>query len=389
MNKKFPKNFLWGVAYSSHQVEGNNENNWTDWEEKGRPEEKSGVACDSWNRYKEDHKLANDLGCGGFRLSLEWSRIEPEEGKFSKEALDHYRKILQNIKKQGMKRVVTLWHWTSPIWFEENCGWHKKESVEYFSKYCAKVMKELGDEIDIFLTLNEPANPLVQGYLTGSFPPGKRNVFLCSKAKNNFIKAHKNCYEIVKKNFPRLPVGITQFCITLETGKTLFFLAPIIKKIQNYFNWHFFDGSSEYHDFIGVNYYTTYFLSLIPPFSVRKTTKGRRTDMGWGVYPQGIKEVLIDAKKRFERPIYILENGLADSEDKYRADYIEEYLEKVHEAIEEGADIKGYFYWSLLDNFEWNFGYGPKFGLCAIEKKTLDRKPRKSYFAYQKIIKNK
>jgi beta-glucosidase len=146
MKKKFPENFLWGVAYSSHQVEGNNVNNdWWEWEEKGKTKEKSGWACDSWNRYLIDHKLVEDLGCNSFRISLEWSRIEPTEGEFSEEALKHYKKVLADLEKRGIKRVVTLFHWTLPIWFAEKYGWHHPRSSEVFSKYCEKFLRNPGE----------------------------------------------------------------------------------------------------------------------------------------------------------------------------------------------------------------------------------------------------
>ncbi len=384
MNQKFPKDFLWGVAYSSHQVEGNNKNDWTRWEDQGKvAKEKSGLACDSWNLFKEDHQLAQDLGCGGFRMSLEWSRIEPSEGEFSQEALAHYKKILQNIKKRGMKRVVTLWHWGLPLWFADNYGWHKKESVEYFARYCQRVIEELGDEIDVFLTLNEPTVPLNKGYLAGVFPPGKISPWNYFRARKNMIEAHKKCYKLIKKSFPQLPVGITQFCNTFESRG---FLKKLFEKFQDFYNWGFVKNGQDYHDFIGIDYYATFEPRMIPP-SIRKTTQNRWTDIGWGIYPQGIYDICWQAKEKFDKPIYIFENGLADFKDKYRTEFIQEHLEYLKKAIDQGADIRGYFHWSLLDNFEWNCGYGPKFGLCEVDFKTMKRIPRKSYYEYGKIIK--
>jgi beta-glucosidase len=384
-NKKFPRNFLWGVAYSSFQVEGTDRNNdWWRWAEEGKTKDKIGKACDSWNRYDEDHKLAQDLGCGGFRLSLEWSRIEPEEGKFSQEALDHYRKILQNIKRRGMKRTVTLWHWGLPLWFADNYGWHKKESAEIFSRYCQKVIDELGGETDIFLTINEPTIPLNKGYLAGVFPPGKINPWSYFQARKNMIEAHRKCYGIIKKSQSDLPVGITQFCNTFESCG---FAKKLIDKFQDFYNWGFVKSNQDCHDFIGIDYYATFEPKFLPPSIKRKTTQDRWTDIGWGIYPRGIYDICLQARKEFgDKPIYIFENGLADAKDKYRADFIREHLEYLKKAIDEGADVRGYFHWSLLDNFEWNLGYGPKFGLCEVDFKTIERRPRKSYYEYGKII---
>jgi beta-glucosidase len=383
---RFPKGFLWGVAYSSFQVEGGIENNdWWRWAENGKTKEKVGRACDSWNRYDEDHKLAQDLGCGGFRLSLEWSRIEPREGEFSQEALSHYKKILKNVKKRGMKRVVTLWHWGLPLWFADKYGWHKKESVEFFSRYCQKVVDELGGEVDIFLTMNEPTVPLNKGYLVGVFPPGKINLWSYFQARKNMIEAHRECYGIIKKSQSDLPVGITQFCNTFESCG---FAKKLIDKFQDFYNWGFIKSDAHCHDFIGIDYYATFEPRFIPPLVKRKTTQDRWTDIGWGIYPRGICDICLQAKKEFSnKPIYIFENGLADDNDKYREDFIQEHLEYLKKAIDQGADVRGYFHWSLLDNFEWNLGYGPKFGLCEVDFETMERKPRKSYYEYGKIVK--
>jgi beta-glucosidase len=172
----FSTGFLWGASTSSYQIEGNNSNSdWWQWEESGRTKEKSGVACDSWNRWREDHELLTQLGVNAYRMSLEWSRIEPSEGKFSDEALAHYREILEDLKKRNIKTIVTFWHWTSPIWFAEKYGFHRKASVEKFVSYGNKVIDELGDLIDVVVTFNEPMVPLGLGYLIGYFPPGAKN----------------------------------------------------------------------------------------------------------------------------------------------------------------------------------------------------------------------
>ncbi len=387
MEKKFPQDFLWGVSYASHQVEGNSKgNDWWDWEQQGKTKELSGWACDSWNRYPIDNKIVQELGCDAFRISLEWFRIEPQKGEFSEIGIEHYRKLLRDIKKRGLKRVVTLWHWTSPMWFVEDGGWSGENATKHFTSYCQKVMEELGDEIDLFLTLNEPTIPLNKGYLVGIFPPGKKNPFAFNKARRNMIKAHGECYDLIKEMKPSLQVGITQFCNTFETDK---FLKPfnfLVKKFEDVYNWGFMSKDLDKHDFWGIDYYATFIFGIKPPFVTRKTTKNRWTDMRWGIYPKGIYEICLLANKKFKKPIYIFENGLADEKDKYRADFIKEHLEFLQKAMTDGAEIKGYFHWSLLDNFEWNQGYRTKFGLCAINKDTMERIPRKSYFEYKKLI---
>ncbi|MDZ7611417.1 MAG: glycoside hydrolase family 1 protein [Candidatus Moranbacteria bacterium] len=390
MGEKFPEGFLWGVAYSSHQVEGNNNNNdWWEWEQKGKAKDKSGKACDSWNLYETDHDLARDLGCGGFRLSLEWSRIEPKEGEFSQEAIEHYRKVLQDIRRKGMKTVVTLWHWPLPLWFSHEYGWHKRESVDYFKKYCQKAVQELGSEIDIFITMNEPMVPLSAGFLVGRFPPGKINPWLFRKAKKNMISAHKECYRVVKNIHQDLPVGITQLYNYFEPYSDFFLWKFLSKKVAHWYNYDFLDKIDGYQDFVGLDYYfhDKIKLSFKAPF-YQQNENEKVSDLGWEIYPRGIYEITKDAWQRYQKPIYILENGLADKEDKYRKEFIENHLKRLHGAIEEGADVRGYFHWSLIDNFEWLEGFEPRFGLCEMNYDTMERKIRPSARRYAEICKN-
>jgi len=385
----FPSDFLWGVATSSHQVEGGNTNNdWYEWEKKGKTSEESGIACDSWNRYEEDNNLVKDLGCNAYRFSLEWSRIEPQEGQFSNEAIEHYRKILLDMKQKGIKRVITLNHWTLPLWFSKKYGWHKKESVEKFSVYCRKVMEGLGAEMDMIITLNEPRLTINRGYGKGDFPPGKKNPFLYLRARKNLIKAHKASYKIVKKIRSDLPCGITQYVNDFDwlgKGKAGNW---ITEKIEDFYNWKIFQEIGENQDFIGLNYYSGYEISFRRPFVKMKAQNEIRSDFGWGFSPEGIHEVIMDAWKKFKKPIYIFENGAADAEDKIRAKYIAGHLKWIHEAIEEGADVRGYFHWSLLDNFEWNAGYSMKFGLYEVDRNTMERKVRGSAMEYANICKS-
>jgi beta-glucosidase len=389
MKHKFPDDFLWGVAYSSHQVEGNNFNNdWWEWEKRGKTKEKSGLACDSWNRYSIDHKLAQDLGCNAFRLSLEWSRIEPKEGAFSEEAIGHYRKVLKDLKRRGMKRCVTLWHWTSPLWFTNDYGWHKKESVGLFVRYCKKVVKELGDEIDILISLNEPRLPLNKGYLLGQFPPGMRNPFLFKKARKHMIETQKKCYKTVKKTKKEITCCLNEYYSPFYFSKKLEKISFITKKIENFFNWKVLDEVAEFQDVIGIDYYRSFDVNLFLPSFKDKSQDGKFNDLAWGIWPEGVHKTLIEIWDRYHKPIYIFENGLADKDDKHRAEFIREHLRWLHKAISEGVEVRGYFHWSLIDNFEWNAGFEPRFGLCEMDYKTMQRKPRPSYYEYQKIIKN-
>lgn len=380
----FPKDFLWGVSTSSYQIEGNNSNSdWWEWERLGKAKEKSGRACDYWNRYKEDHALIEELGAGGFRLSLEWARIEPEEGKFSREAIEHYRKILEDLRGRKIKTVVTFWHWTSPLWFQKKYGLHKKESVEIFSRYGKKVVDELGNLIDIAVVLNEPMMPLVFGYLNGKFPPGSKNIFKYFRAFRNLSAAHKMVYAYSKKKFPHVPVGITQLYNFFEPKNNRNPISNLSVCIaKKFWNDSFLKKIKNHMDYIGLDYY---FHDRIHYFFLNNKNE-KITDMGWEIYPSGIYHVLLELKEKYNLPIYILENGLADAKDKYRSEFIKDHVRYIFKAMEEGADVRGYFHWSLLDNFEWLHGYGPRFGLVEVDFETLERKPRKSFYAYRDII---
>ncbi len=402
MNKKFPDGFLWGAATSAYQVEGGNSNSdWWEWEKAGKADNESGRACDYWNRYKEDHYLLQKLGTNLFRLSIEWARIEPQEGVFSEEAILHYRKIFKDLKKRNIKTQVTFWWWTSPIWFSEKYGWHKKESAEIFARYVEKVTKELGDLIDIFTTFNEPMVPLGQGYLGGVFPPGHKNPLKFFRAIKNVAEAHKASYKIIHRIKPEAEVGITYLYNWYES-EGFGILLNLVNRIAQWFRIDLLGNKiKNFQDYIGVNYYR---LGKIK-FEMRNFKINPREQkyfcftieedkdnvMKWITYPKGIYLVLKEASEKFKLPIYITENGGPTREgldDIERIAFIKNHLAFVHKAINEGVDVRGYNFWSLVDNLEWLYGYEPCFGLIEIDYKTLERKPRKSYFEYQKIIKN-
>ncbi len=392
--ENFPKDFLWGVATSSYQIEGNNSNSdWWEWEQKGKTKDKSGIACDYWNRYKEDHQLLQELGVNSFRLSLEWSRIEPEEGKFSDEAIQHYREVLQDLKNRNIRTQVTFWWWTSPIWFQKKYGFHKKSSIPIFTRYIEKSVMELGNLIDCFQVINEPMVPLGQGYLMGLFPPGKRNPFSFWKALRNIAKAYVESYKIIHFIKPNALVGMTHLYNWYESGKTNI-LGGITYRISKWFRIVSFNRRIKgYQDFFGLNYYRMGKINLRHWKSEKINffiEEDKNNIMGWIAYPKGIYKAVKEAWKDYGIPIFITENGFpfgTGLDDVYRVNFIKEHLEYVKKAIDEGIDIRGYNYWSLMDNFEWLYGSEPRFGLVEIDYKTLERKPRKSFYFYRDLIK--
>jgi beta-glucosidase len=385
MDEKFPKNFLWGAAVSSYQVEGNNFNSdWWEWEQNGKTKEKSGKACDYWNRYKEDHDLLQELGVNSFRLSLEWSRIEPQEGKFSEEAIQHYREILQDLKRRNIKTVVTFWHWTSPIWFQKKYGFHKNKSVGMFLRYGEKVIDELGNMIDVAVIINEPMMPLVFGYLIGKYPPGFKNLFKYFKAFNNLSDSYKKIYDYAKEKNAKFPIGITQLYNFVEP-KSRYNLISLFSvwAYKRFWNDSFLKSTKNSLDYIGLDYYFHHKIN----YFFLDDKKENMGDLGWEIYPEGIYRVIKELNLKYKLPIYIMENGIADAEDKLKAEFIEKHLEYVYKAIKEGMDVRGYNYWSLLDNYEWLYGFGPRFGLVEVNYATMERKPRKSFYFYHDLIK--
>lgn len=388
---KFPKGFIWGVSTSAYQVEGGISNDWSRWE-KPQAEIKNsnnfvcGPACDSYNRYEEDLILVKNLNCGAYRVGIEWARLEPEEGKFSQTEIEHYRKVLLAFRAKGIKSVVTLWHWTSPAWLADLGGWSNPKAIKYFLRYTEMVIKELGDLVDYWVTINEPMVYLSNGYIVGKWPPGKKSFFEAWKTYNNLVKAHRLSFEAIHKNYPEAKVGLTMLVNYFEPAHKWNLMEIIFAKLASHcWNDRFIKKLNGNYDFLGMDYYFHDRIIWYPPF--KKNLNKEVTDMGWEIYPQGIYQVLKNYSK-FKKPLFIMENGLADQSDKKRGRFIIEHLSYVHRALEDGVDVRGYFHWSLLDNFEWSEGFEPKFGLYSVDRKTFARAPRPSAKIYAEICKN-
>ncbi len=389
---KFPKNFYWGASTSAHQVEGGNFNDWTEWEKKSSKSKVqnaklenwsnyilenypnplqdnnyiSGQACDHYTRYKEDFALAKSLNQNAHRFSIEWSRIEPEQGKFNQKEIEHYREVLLSLKERGLEPFVTLYHWTLPIWLAEKGGWLNPKTPYYFDRYVKIISENLFNEVDFWITINEPLVYAGDAYLKGFFPPQKKSIFKYFKVLNILAKAHQLAYKSLHLIDLDCQVGIAKNNIHFKN----IFLA------HYFWNKYFLNKIKKEQDFIGLNYYFHH-----------RFFKGRKllvSDLGWGFYPQGIYYLLKDLKK-YKKPIYITENGLADIKDTKRIRFIKDHLKYIYQAIKEGVDVRGYFYWSLLDNFEWNKGFWPRFGLVEIDYKTMKRKIRPSAYEYAEI----
>lgn len=382
MAKNLPNNFIWAAGNSAIQCEGNNI--FSDWYyfEKNKPFSKSGEkigdTVDHYNRFKEDFDLAKSLGQNAHRFTIEWSRVENEKGTYNKKEVQHYREVLTYLRKIGLKSIVTLHHFSNPTWFTLDGGWEKQKNIIHFTNYVKYIANELGDLIDFWVVINEPNTYIGLGYLIGEIPPLKHNPIKAIKVINNMALANNRSYEIIHRRNPKAVVTCANNCqlFTAKNGSTH---GPINSLLNYLSNFYFIEKTKDYQDILGLNYY----------FPARIFNKYilNRTDMDWEIYPYGIRDSILELDKRYKKPIIILENGLADSSDTQRGDYIKSHLEEVLNAINAGATVIGYTYWSLTDNFELAQGFGPKFGLIKVDRKTFDRKIKNSAKIYQKICK--
>ncbi|MFH1551251.1 MAG: glycoside hydrolase family 1 protein [bacterium] len=377
---KFPDNFLWGAATSAHQVEGENVNSWSEWEKSSKrikqlekqgkkPQEYiSGQACDHYHLYEQDFDLAKSLNHNAHRFSIEWSRIEPKEGKIDQKEIEHYRKVILALKQRGIEPFVTLYHWSLPIWLAKKGGWLNKKSPYYFDRFVKIVSENLFEHVNFWITINEPNVYASNSFLKGVWTPQAKSIFKYFKVLNNLAKAHKLAYKSLHLIDLNCQVGIAKNNIYFKH----------IPWVGYFWNRYFLKKIKDEQDFIGLNYYFYYSLIREKNLSV--------SDMGWQIYPKGIYYVLQELKK-YQKPIYITENGLADSKDEKRAEFIKNNLYWIYKAIQKGVDVRGYLHWSLLDNFEWAEGFWPKFGLIEVDYKTMKRHIRPNAEIYAKICK--
>ncbi len=384
----FPPNllvpdFLWGTATSAHQVEGGTFNDWTEWEEKGRSKDLSGNACNHWNlkQFKEDVERMQVLGLNAYRMSLEWSRIMPEPGIINPAVLDQYRQMLMILQQAGISTMVTLHHFTNPVWFVERGNW-SKASLEPFYTYVDAATKALAGSVDYWNTFNEPIVLILMGYLMGQWPPGKKGRIVSAfRLRKRFSEAHNEAYKIVKKNTGR-PVGLVHSFASFEAVHGWAVERAIAGFVDGIANCWIVDHTE--NDFLGVNFYFRQLFSGLRPLPTSGLGK-RVSDFGWEINPESLTKVLLSLKK-YNLPIFITENGVADANDSLRADFIWDHIQALQVAMRAGVDVRGYFHWSLLDNFEWAEGYTKRFGLIEVDFKTQKRRPRPSAYVYRDII---
>ena len=399
--QKFPVGFYWGAATASYQVEGGIENcDWAKAAREGRVPP-CGRACDHYNRYEADFDLAKELGHNAHRFSIEWARIEPEEGQWNFEEVEHYRKVIKALKERGLKPYTTRWHFTLPQWFADKGGFENPNAPEFFARYAQFIAKELGGELEGLTTMNEPIVVAGLGWLKGNWPPfkmfslvglkeytnsGDRNVarpqkslfayFTYRKVVHNLARAHNLAYESIKAVQPHLEVSLVKHVVAFDANAN-----PINKTrawIEDQFlNHTFLRKVHKRCDSFGLNFYHYVKFGNRPHFD--------KSDMGWEMAPAGIYNAL-QVLWKYKKPIFVSECGVADHDDSHRAWYIEEQIKGVERALKEGIDVRGHMYWSLMDNYEWALGFEKKFGLIEIDYDTLERKIGPSARVYKELI---
>jgi beta-glucosidase len=408
----FPRGFLWGTSTAAYQVEGNNiHSNWYDWEQKPGKiinGDKAGQACDWWNgRWREDFHRAAEGGQNAHRMSVEWSRIQPLPDRWDEEALNRYVDMVRGLKELNLTPLVTLHHYSDPQWFVEMGGWENEEAVGYFEKYVRKVVPALKDYVNLWCTLNEPNGYAIQGFIWGNFPPGKKDSNLGFKVIVNLVKAHAAAYHAIHQIQTEARVGIANYYRSLQASRTWFPLDRLVTSLLRTMNDIFPSASTDgkvrfftkhaqvpqakgTQDYLGIDYYTRDYVQFTLRandfFSRRYFRPGAEVSSTGFLAnePAGMYEAL-KWGLNYKLPIIITENGFDDAEDRVRPTYIVEHLHQVWRAVNFNWPVKGYFHWTLVDNFEWERGWSQRYGLWGLDVDTQVRHKRPSADLYAEI----
>ena len=419
---EFPEGFAWGVATSAFQCEGaatSPDSSWSRWEALGhvRAGNRSGVACDWWANAERDFDLARELGIRSLRLSVEWSRIEPRPGHWDEAALERYREIVAALRERGIEPMITLHHFTNPIWFEISGAFLREDSPDLFTRYASRAVDALADLCDTWVTFNEPNVYTTEGYVTGHFPPGLHGrAALATRAQANFARAHARTYRRIHELQPHASVGWAHHCVTFRPARPHRRLDRLLAAFyDSSFNEPFphllrhgrmpksLGGSLAgdlgevrgTFDFAGINVYALIRIAFDPRHA--REMFGRRVvpadairgdptsdDLFGEPYPQGIAD-FAERLAALGKPVYVLESGYPDRADRVRPWVIATAARAMHDAIRRGVDLRGYYHWTLVDNFEWYSGWDLRFGLVELDERTQERTPRPSARLYSAI----
>ena len=410
----FPRGFLWGTATATHQVEGNNTNNsWYAWEQlpgKIIDGHKSGLACDWWNgRWREDFQRAAEGRQNAHRLSVEWSRIQPEPDRWDEQALDRYLDMVRTLKELNITPMVTLHHFSNPLWLEEQGGWENEAVVKHFEAFTRRVVEALKDYVNLWCSLNEPNGNAIQSYLLGVWPPGKKDPQAAFRAIVNMVKAHAAAYRVIHTVQPQAQVGMAINYRSFFPGKPWFppdrWIARLLSRnlndtfpqaahtgVTRFLTFHQIIPEAEgTQDYIGLNYYVREYAVLnLLRYKDMFHRRYLRLDAqhSYTGYLANEPDGMLEGLKwclQFKKPIIITENGVEDPDDRLRPRYLAEHLRQVWRAVNFNWPVKGYFHWSLVDNFEWERGWTQRFGLWKLDEATQARIKRPSADFYAEI----
>ncbi len=403
MSRVFPESFVFGVATAAYQVEGGIDNDWSDWERAGKckePHVRCGRSVDHWNRFDEDVGLIQKLGASAYRMSVEWARVEPEPGKFDDAAWASYRTRLERLGARGIRPVVTMHHFTHPRWFPAQTPWHEPSCLRSWERY-AKKFAQLVQGLDVaVVTFNEPMVFLLGGYLAAQMPPGIADARKAWAALANLARAHVIARAALLDVSPRVTVGISQHLMDFVPARRWHPIDQALTRLaDSSFNHALLealttgelkirmpgiatgatkiDGGRDSMEYLGINYYTRSHLKFVAgkpfvQFEFRDVHQRGLTDIGWEYYPEGFGR-LLRTLKRYDKQVWVTENGIDDRTGLRRTKFIHDHLNQVLDARADGVDVQSYLHWSLLDNFEWLEGWGPRFGLYRVDFQTLER----------------
>jgi beta-glucosidase len=414
---QFRDDFLWGAATAAHHVEGNNDNcDWWEWEQlpgKIKDGSVSGSACEHYTRYRDDFQMLKDMGHNAHRISIEWSRIERSPGKIDGGAVAHYRDVLETLHSMGITPLVSLHHFTSPIWFAHAGGFEDDDSVDIFRRWTRFCANEYGDLVQTWTTFNEPNVYAYQGYLVGEWLPEKKDLGTTARVLRNMVRAHAAAFDELKSgpHGTSARVGIAQHLRVFAPHRPWLPLDQLAARVPQLAFNHWFlractDGFAGFPlglrervpeaagtmDYVGLNYYSRDMVAFDPRrpgslFSHNFAKDGvELSDFQMEVYPAGIYALLVELWQKYGKPIYITENGVADAIDRLRPRALVAHLAETARAAVAGVDLRGYLHWSTMDNFEWSEGFSMRFGLVEVDYATQARTPRPSAALYSRII---
>jgi beta-glucosidase len=438
MELRFPDGFFWGAATAAYQIEGawksdgKGRSIWDDFVRRRgviRMGHRGDVACDHYNLFPDDVRLMKELALTAYRLSISWPRVLPDGvGRVNEAGLDFYRRLIDNLLESGITPVVTLFHWDLPAALQRSGGFAHRDSIHHFRDYAAVVVRALKDRVRHWITINEPFSFSVLGHLTGELAPGHRNPWHSFRVARNMMLAHGEAFREIKSIQPESQVGLSQLLIPTVAATPAdtdaaaradrlingIFMDPLfhgeypesIRRVLHFFvGAHSLDARTVEgtFDFLGVNHYFPVRvrrapipgIGFVPVGALRNTA---RTDMGWPIAPDAFERLLARIRRDYGNPtVYVTENGAAFPDrkrpdgavpDPHRIRFLSAYLERVHRAITAGSDIRGYFVWSLLDNFEWAHGFSKRFGLVYVDYETQERTIKGSGHWYARVCRS-